>query len=328
MEISNIIGDGSLKEDVKIVDIIVPCFNESEVLDIYFRETNKYLSQIDGYKFNFIFIDDGSKDQTLDILKKHAESDSRVKYISFSRNFGKESAMYAGLKNSIGSYVLIMDADLQNPPNLIEQMLKAVDGEEYDCCSANRTRNGDQKLRTFLSRQFYKLQNKISEVDMPDGAGDFRMMNRQMVNAILAMSEVQRFSKGIFSWVGFRTKWIYFENVERVAGQTKWSIWKLFKYAIDGITAFSTFPLKIASVIGCMVSLCAFAYLLYTVFTTLVFGIDVPGYATIVTLILFIGGIIILSCGILGEYISKIYMEVKNRPIYIIKKTNINEHEK
>lgn len=311
--------------NLKVVDIIVPCFNEEEVLDLYFEEVNKYISKLTRYKFNLIFVDDGSKDNTLNILEKYGERDKRVKYISFSRNFGKESAMYAGLKNTTGDYVLIMDADLQNPPKLIEQMIKAVDEEGYDCCSANRTRKGDPLLRTFFSRQFYKLQNKISEVDMPDGAGDFRMMNRTMVNAILSMSEVQRFSKGIFSWVGFNTKWIYFDNIERAAGNTKWSFFKLFKYAIDGITAFSTLPLKIMSVIGGIVSFWAFIYLIHIICSTLLFGIDVPGYATIVTLLLFIGGIIILSCGILGEYLSKIYMEVKNRPIYIIRKTNIDQ---
>lgn len=305
------------------VDIIVPCFNESEVLHIYFSETMKIISKIHGYKFNFIFVDDGSKDNTIDILKKYAEENELVKYISFSRNFGKESAMYAGLKNSTGDYVLIMDADMQNPPVLIEKMLKAVSEEGYDCCSANRTRNGDPALRTYFSRKFYGLINKISEVDMPDGAGDFRMMNRQMVNAIVAMSEVQRFSKGIFSWVGFKTKFIYFDNVERAAGETKWSFWKLLKYAIDGITAFSTFPLRIASYIGTLTSILAFIFLIYIIVKTLILGVDVPGYASIIALILFIGGIIILSCGILGEYISKIYMEVKERPTYIARDTNI-----
>lgn len=309
----------------RIVDIIIPCFNESEVLDIYFIETKKIVSEIYGYEFNFIFVDDGSKDSTVDILKKYAKENECVKYISFSRNFGKESAMYAGLKNSVGDYVLIMDADMQNPPTLIEKMLKAVSEEGYDCCSANRTRNGDPALRTYFSRKFYSLINKISEVDMPDGAGDFRMMSRKMVNAIVAMGEVQRFSKGIFSWVGFKTKWIYFENVERAAGQTKWSFWKLFKYALDGITAFSTFPLRIASFVGCIVSASSFIYLIYIIMKTIISGKDIPGYASTITLILFIGGIIILSCGILGEYISKIYMEVKNRPIYIVRETNIDQ---
>lgn len=310
----------------KKIDIIVPCFNESEVLDIYYTETSKCISKLVNYDFTFIFVDDGSSDGTINIIKKYSEKDTRIKYISFSRNFGKEAAMYAGLTHSTGDYILIMDADLQNPPRLIGDMIKAVDEEKYDCCSANRTRKGEPKLRTFFSRQFYRLQNKISEVDMPDGAGDFRMMSRQMVNAIISMSEVQRFSKGIFSWVGFNTKWIYFENVERAAGETKWNFWKLFKYAVDGITAFSTFPLKITSLIGLVVSMLAFIYLIYVIVSTFIFGIDVPGYATIVTLLLFIGGIIILSCGILGEYISKIYMEVKNRPIYIVRNTNINDN--
>ncbi len=309
----------------KNVDIIVPCFNESKVLDIYFNTTVEIISKIREYNFNFIFVDDGSKDDTLKILERYAEKNEFVRYISFSRNFGKEAAMYAGLKNSTGDYALIMDADMQNPPTLIEQMVKAVSEEGYDCCSANRTRKGDAILRTYFSKKFYRLTNKISEVDMPDGAGDFRIMNKNMVNAILAMGEVQRFSKGIFSWVGFNTKWIYFENVERAAGETKWNFWKLFKYAIDGITAFSTFPLKIASVIGLVISFSSFIYLIYIISKTLILGKDIPGYASIVTLILFIGGIIILSCGILGEYISKIYMEVKNRPIYIIRQTNIDE---
>ena len=309
-----------------MVDIIVPCFNESEVLDIFFTETQKVISKINNYKFNYIFIDDGSTDETLNILKDYSEKNDFVKYISFSRNFGKESAMYAGLKNSTGDYVLIMDADMQNPPKLIEKMLIAVSMEKYDCCSANRTRVGDPVIRTYFSRKFYKLVNKISEVDMPDGAGDFRMMNRKMVNAIVAMGEVQRFSKGIFSWVGFNTKYIYFENVERAAGNTKWSFWKLFKYALDGITAFSTFPLRILAAIGTIISSSAFIYLIYVVIKTLIFGKSVPGYASIITLILFLGGIIILSCVILGEYISKIYMEVKNRPIYLIKESNIDEY--
>ena len=308
---------------MKKVDIIVPCFNESQVLDLFFDEARRSVSDISGYKFNFIFVDDGSSDNTADILKGYAEEYDFVDFISFSRNFGKESAMYAGLKNSTGDYAVVLDSDLQHPPKLIADMLSAME-EGYDCCAAHRaTRDGDPKLRTFFTRRFYRFVNKISEVNMPDGAGDFRMMNRKMINAVIAMSEVQRFSKGIFSWVGFKTKWIRFENVERAAGETKWSFWKLFKYALDGITAFSTAPLKAASFIGTFISFSAFVYLFYVVIKTLVFGSDVPGYASIITLILFIGGIIILSCGILGEYIAKIYMEVKNRPIYVIWDTNI-----
>jgi len=308
---------------MKSIDIIVPCYNESEVLDIFFNEITKIISEIKEYNFNLIFVDDGSSDSTYDIIDDYSKKNSYVKYISFSRNFGKESAMYAGLKNSTGDYVLIMDADMQNPPTLIPQMIKGVE-EGYDCCAAHRaTRDGDPALRTFFTRKFYGLTNKISEVNMPDGAGDFRLMNRNMVNAVIAMSEVQRFSKGIFSWVGFKTKWIKFDNVERAAGKTKWSFWKLFTYALDGITAFSTFPLKIASFVGAIVSSSSFIYLLYIIIKTIIIGKETPGYASLVTLILFIGGIIILSCGILGEYIAKIYMEVKNRPIYIIRKTNI-----
>lgn len=310
---------------MKNVDLIVPCYNESQVIELFYKETGKVIDNIRGYNFNFIFVDDGSKDNTFDIVSGFAKTDERVKYISFSRNFGKESAMYAGLKNATGDYVLILDADLQHPPRLIPDMLQAME-EGYDCCAANRaTRDGDPPLRTYFTRKFYRLVNKISEVDMPDGAGDFRMMNRAMVNAVIAMSEVQRFSKGIFSWVGFKTKWIKFENVERAAGETKWNFWKLFSYALDGITAFSTFPLKIASFVGVFVSGFAFLYLIYIIIKTLVLGIDTPGYASTIAVLLFIGGFIILACGILGEYVAKIYMEVKNRPVYIIRQTNVDE---
>ena len=310
---------------MKKVDLIVPCFNEEQVLALFYTETSKVVNNISGYRFEFIFVDDGSSDKTLEILQNHAEKYENVRYISFSRNFGKESAMYAGLKNSTGDYVLILDADLQHPPHLIPQMLDALE-EGYDCCAANRaTRDGDPILRTLFTRVFYRFVNKISVVEMPDGAGDFRMMSRPMVNAIIAMSEVQRFSKGIFSWVGFKTKWIKFENVERAAGQTKWNFWKLFSYAIDGITAFSTFPLKVASYIGLITASSAFIYLIYIIIKTLVIGKDLPGYASTITLILFIGGMLLLACGILGEYIAKIYIEVKNRPIYIIRRTNLDE---
>ncbi len=312
---------------MKKVDLIVPCYNEGQVVNMFFDEAKKVTDGLKDYEVNFIFVDDGSSDNTLDLLEELAEKNKCVKYISFSRNFGKESGMYAGLKNSTGDYVVILDADLQHPPKLIPQMLEAME-EGYDCCAANRaTRDGDPALRIFFTRCFYRFVNKISEVDMPDGAGDFRMMNRAMVNAVIAMSEVQRFSKGIFSWVGFKTKWIDFENVERAAGVTKWNFWKLFRYAMDGITAFSTFPLKIASYLGSLISLSAFVYLIYIIIKTLVIGKDVPGYASTITLMLFIGGIIILSCGILGEYIAKIYMEVKNRPVYIIRQTNVDKPE-
>lgn len=304
------------------IDIIIPCYNESQVLNIFYNAINEVSKNI-PYSFTFIFVDDGSKDNTLNIIKDLANIDDRVKYISFSKNFGKESAMYAGLKNSSANMVLIMDSDMQNPPSLIPEMIQALENG-YDCCAGYRAnRTGDGKIRNFFTNGFYKITNRISEVNMPNGAGDFRLMSRKMVNAILALSEVQRFSKGIFSWVGFKTKWISFENIQRAGGKSKWSFFKLFSYAIDGITAFSTFPLKIASFLGIIISLSSFVYLTYIIFKTLIVGIDVPGYASIITLILFIGGIIILSCGIMGEYIGKIYLEVKNRPIYITSQTNI-----
>ena len=251
-----------------LVELIVPCYNESAVLKMFYDESCRVINTIKDYDFNFIFIDDGSRDDTLSIMKELAKEDERVKYISFSRNFGKESAMYAGLKNSRGDYAVVMDADLQHPPALIPDMLKAME-EGYDCCATNRaTRDGDPFMRTLFTRGFYRFINKISDVDMPDGAGDFRMMNRKMIDAVIAMSEVQRFSKGIFSWVGFDTKWIDFEDVERAAGETKWNFWGLFKYAIEGITAFSTVPLKIAIYFGSIVSSFSFVYLIYIVIKT------------------------------------------------------------
>jgi glycosyltransferase involved in cell wall biosynthesis len=309
------------------VDLIVPCYNEQEVLNMFYAEASRVVDGIKGYDFNFIFVDDGSKDKTCAIMQELAEKDSRVKYISFSRNFGKESAMYAGLKNSTGDYMVVMDADLQHPPALIPDMLRVME-EGYDCCATDRcTRDGDPILRKLFTRGFYKFVNKISEVDMPDGAGDFRMMNRKMVNAVLAMSEVQRFSKGIFSWVGFKTKWISFEDVERAAGQTKWSFFKLLKYAMDGITAFSVAPLRFASYSGVFFAFASFISLICTIIKTLIIGKAVPGYATLLTVLLFVGGVIMLCCGILGEYIAKIYMEVKDRPIYIIGETNLAKAE-
>lgn len=310
-----------------LVDLIVPCYNESAVLRMFYDEAARVADSIKNYDFNFIFVNDGSSDGTLDIMKELAEMDKRVKYISFSRNFGKESAMYAGLRNSKGDYAVILDADLQHPPALIPQMLEAME-EGYDCCATNRaTRDGDPLLRTIFTKWFYSFINKISEVSMPNGAGDFRMMSRKMVEAVIALSEVQRFSKGIFSWVGFNTKWISFNDVERAAGQTKWSLWGLLKYAAAGITAFSTFPLKVAIYLGSFISASSFIYLVYIVIKTLVHGKDLPGYASIIAILLFLGGCIMLCCGIMGEYIAKIYIEVKNRPVYIIGDTNIDKPE-
>lgn len=310
---------------MKTVDIVVPCYNEEEGLEVFVETTNKYINAIDGYRFRYILVDDGSRDKTFLVMRTLAKKYSNVKYISFSRNFGKEAAMYAGLQNSSGDYVIVMDADLQHPPAMIADMIKGVE-EGHDCCAARRTtREGESKIRSFFSRTFYKFNNKITDVKLPYGAVDFRIMSRQMVDAVLSLSEVQRFSKGIFSWVGFDTKWLPYENVERTIGTTKWSFWGLFKYAIDGITAFSVAPLRFISLLGLVISALAFIYAIVVLLQTLIFGIDVPGYATTLIITLFLGGIIELSVGILGEYIGRIYMESKDRPIYLTKSTNINE---
>jgi glycosyltransferase involved in cell wall biosynthesis len=310
------------------IDIVVPCFNEEEVLKIFYVETKKILDTINNYTFHFIFVDDGSKDKTLAIMNELSNSYPNVSYLSFSRNFGKEAAMYAGLKYSSGDYVIVMDADLQHPPALIPEMVKDMNSG-YNCVAAMRTtRTNEDRLRSLFSRMFYRLSNMLTDVELVQGAVDFRIMSRQMVNAVLDLSEVQRFSKGIFSWVGFRTKWIPYENVERTIGKTKWSFWNLFKYALDGITAFSIVPLRMVSILGFIISVFAGVYIIITIAKAMITGIDVPGYVTTLSAILFLGGIIELSVGILGEYIGHIYMESKNRPIFILKQTNLNLTDK
>lgn len=304
---------------MKTIDVVVPCYNEGESLRMFYAETERVAKLLPSYEFRYIFVDDGSKDNTYRIMCELAENDPNVGCISFSRNFGKEAAMYAGLKNSSGDYVCIIDADLQHPPKMIVQMMEEIE-KGHDCCAARRvTRAGEPKIRSMFSRLFYKLINKMSEIEIVDGAVDFRVMSRQMVDAILELSEVQRFSKGIFVWVGFDTQWIEFENVERIAGESKWSFWSLLKYAIDGITSFTTAPLRFASVVGATVSLSSFIYLVVVILQKLFIGIDEPGYPTITVLLLFLGGMIILSSGILGEYLARLYTEVKKRPIYIAK---------
>lgn len=310
-------------EKMKTIDIIVPCYNEAKGLKIFVETTNSYIEKINGYQFKYILVDDGSYDKTLSIMLQLADQYENIKYISFSRNFGKEAAMFAGLKNSDGDYVIVMDADLQHPPEIIEKMIKGIE-EGYDCCAAMRiTRTGESKIRSFFSKNFYKLSNKITNTTIPYGAVDFRIMSRQMVNAVLSLSEVQRFSKGIFNWVGFKTKWLPYENVERTVGTTKWSLWGLFKYAIDGITAFSVAPLRFISILGITISSLAFIYAIIILTQTLIFGIKVPGYATTIIITLFLGGVIEFSVGILGEYIGRIYIESKGRPIYITKTSNL-----
>ncbi len=309
---------------MKTIDLVVPCYNEEDVLHMFFEETNKVIDTIPDYHFRYIFIDDGSKDRTPDILEELAGISENVKYISFSKNFGKEAGIYAGLKYSEGDYVIVMDADLQHPPAMFPAMLEGI-REGYDCCAAMRTtRKGESKLRSAFSRAFYRLSNKMTDVELKQGAVDYRIMTRQMVDSVLELSERQRFSKGIFAWVGYKTKWIPYENVERPLGKTKWSFWGLFKYAVDGITGFSVSPLRMVTLMGSIISMCAFLYILVTIIKTLITGIDVPGYTTTLCAVLFLGGILELSIGILGEYIAHIYMEVKARPIFIMKNTNID----
>ncbi|MBR5273160.1 MAG: glycosyltransferase family 2 protein [Clostridia bacterium] len=313
---------------MKNVDIVVPCYNEEESLKDFYIETQKIFKTLPDYKFTYIFVNDGSKDQTLPMLEQMASFDKNIKYVSFSRNFGKEAAIYAGLQASTSELVCLIDADLQHPPALIPEMLAGIE-EGYDCCAGRRvSRDGEPKIRSFFSRQFYKLINKMSDIDLVDGAVDFRVMNRAYVDAVLQLSERQRFSKGLFTWIGFDTKWIEFKNIERANGESKWSFFSLFKYAIDGVTSFSTVPLRFATVIGAIVSAVSFIYLIYVLVRAIFVGIDTPGYTTTIFSILFIGGIIILSCGILGEYIARIYKESKNRPVYIVKKTNVDDKNK
>ncbi|MDR0914364.1 MAG: glycosyltransferase family 2 protein [Oscillospiraceae bacterium] len=307
------------------IDLVVPCYNEEDGLTHFVEETNKIISTLPGYDFNYILINDGSKDKTYLVIKNLASTYSNIKYISLSRNFGKEAAMYAGLRNTTGDYVIVMDSDLQHPPSLFPQFLEAMQ-EGYDCCQCMRSsRVGESKIHSAFSRTFYRLSNKITDVKMPHGAVDYRIMRRQVVDSILELCEVQRFTKGIFSWVGFNTKWIPYENVAREIGATKWSFWGLFKYAIDGITAFSVAPLRFIAFLGFTISSLAFLYMLVVIIQTLIFGKDLPGYATTISISLFIGGITEFSIGILGEYIGRIYMEAKDRPVYICSKTNIED---
>lgn len=311
---------------MKLVSIVVPCYNEQEVLPLFYDEiikvTNGMKSDFPELEFEFLFVNDGSKDRTLEIFRELADKDRRVRYISFSRNFGKESGMYAGLKNSKGDYVVVMDADLQHPPAFLPQMYSYVRNGEYDCATTRRvSRKGESKIRSWFARKFYQIMNKISQTEIVDGAQDFRFMTRQMVDSILEMSEYNRFSKGIFSWVGFNVKYIEYENVERAAGTTAWSFWGLFKYSLEGIMAFSTAPLAISSLLGVITCIIAFICIVATVIKTLAFGEDVSGYPTTLCVILLFSGIQLFCTGILGQYLSKTYLETKNRPIYIAKET-------
>ncbi|WP_094516543.1 MULTISPECIES: glycosyltransferase family 2 protein [Methanobrevibacter] len=300
---------------MKTLDIVVPCYNEEEMLQIFYKEVSDNLKNI---KWNVIFVNDGSNDNTLEVIKELENSYDNVKYISFSRNFGKESAIYAGLDYSTEDYVVLMDADLQDPPSLIPKMMEYI--KEYDIVGTRRvTRKGEPFIRSFFARLFYKIANKITKIELVDGARDFRLMKREVVNAILDLKEYNRFSKGIFQWVGFKTKWLEYENIERQKGESSWSFWELFKYSIEGIVSFTTAPLHIATITGIFFSIIAFLAIIVIVIKTLLFGEHVEGWPSTVSIILFLSGIQLFAAGIIGEYLAKIYLESKKRPIYIIK---------
>jgi len=314
---------GSILMKKKLLSVIVSCYNEEQALPFFYDEIVKTADALKKVDFEFIFVNDGSSDKTLDIIKNYAKSDKRVKYVSFSRNFGKEAAMLAGLEYSKGDYVTLMDADLQDPPSLLSDMLKIIEDEGYDCVGTRRvTRKGEPKVRSFFARMFYKLINKMSKVEMVDGARDYRLMKRKVVDAIISMKEYNRYSKGLFSFVGFKTKWIEYENIERVAGKTKWSFWKLFKYAIEAIVGFSTFPLVLSALIGLLFCLLAFLMVIVIIVKTLIYGDPVSGWPSLVCVVFFIGGVQLFVMGIIGQYLAKTYLETKNRPIYIVSETN------
>ena len=304
------------------ISIVVPCYNEQAALPLFYQEITRVASEMDYAEFEFVFIDDGSKDDTLPTLRRLAAQDARVRFVSFSRNFGKEAGMLAGLEAATGDFVATMDADLQDPPGLLPELYKAVTEEGYDCAAPRRTRRaGERPIRSFFARMFYKLINRISDADIVDGARDYRLMRRAMVDAILSMREYNRFSKGIFGWVGFKTKWVPFVNVERVAGETKWSFWKLFLYSLEGIVAFSTAPLALASVLGVLLCIVAFIFIAVVLVKTLAFGDPVGGWPSMMCVILFLGGVQLLCIGISGQYLAKTYLETKHRPVYLVRET-------
>lgn len=306
------------------ISLIVPCYNEQESLPIFYKEVERVLSKM-NQRHEIIFVDDGSKDNTLEILKSFAAQNENVTYISFSRNFGKEAAMYAGFCNADGDYVAVMDADMQAPPSLLPEMVNILESQEYDSVATRRVnREGEPPIRSWFARKFYQIINKISDADVVDGARDFRLMKREMVNAIVAMGEYNRFSKGIFGWIGFKTYWMPFKNVERIAGETKWNFWKLFKYAIDGIINFSEAPLSIASWSGIGMTFIAIIMMIIVIIRRLVWGDPVAGWASTMSVIIFIGAIQLFSIGIIGQYLAKTYNETKHRPHYIIAESNKN----
>lgn len=307
----------------ELISIVVPCFNEEESIPLFYAALEKERESLINADIEYIFVNDGSKDNTLNVLRSLAKEDKkRVKFISFSRNFGKESGLYAGLQQATGDYVAVMDVDLQDPPEMLPEMLQIIREEEYDCVGTRRvSRDGEPPIRSFFARQFYRIINNISETEIVDGARDYRLMTRQMVNAILSMEEYNRFSKGIFSWVGFDTKYLEYKNQERVAGETSWSFWSLFKYSLDGIVAFSELPLAFASFVGFFSFLAAMIAMVVIVIRTLLLNDPTSGWPSLVCFILAIGGLQLFCLGILGKYLGKTYLETKKRPIYIVKET-------
>ena len=305
------------------ITVIVPCYNEEQSLHFFYEEMERVAAEMKEVAFEYLFIDDGSKDKTLECIHGLKAKDEKVHYVSFSRNFGKEAAIYAGLSHASGDYVAIMDADLQDPPSLLPEMYHAVTEEGYDSAATRRvTRKGEPPIRSFFARNFYKLINKISDADVVDGARDFRLMKREMVDSIVAMCEYNRFSKGIFGWIGFKTKWLEYENVNRIAGETKWSFWGLFKYAVDGIINFSETPMSLASGLGIFLTIFSFLMVIFIIIRKEIFGDPVAGWPSLACIIIFIAGLQFLCMGIMGKYIAKTYLEVKNRPHYIVSETN------
>lgn len=306
------------------ITLVVPAYNEEAVLELFYNETSKVMAkELSDVSFEYLFIDDGSSDRTMKVIKSLVERDEKVKFVSFSRNFGKEAAIYAGLKYANGKNVVVMDADLQDPPALLPEMYHLIQSGEYDCVGTRRvTRAGEPPIRSFFARLFYKIMGKISKTEVVDGARDFQMMNRKVVDAILSMGEYNRFSKGIIGWVGYKKKWLEYENVERAAGETKWSFWKLFIYAIEGITAFSTAPLVLASVMGVVMCIAAFLAIIFIIVRTAIYGDPTSGWPSMVCIIMLVSGVQLLSIGVLGQYISKIYLETKRRPIFLVGETN------
>jgi len=307
----------------ELISLVVPCYNEEKMLPIFYEEITKFTETLPDYDFEFVFVNDGSKDKTWFELIRLTNLDTRVKAINFSRNFGKEAAMFAGLNSATGDYVAIMDADLQHPPYLLVEMLRLIKEEGYDSVGAYRLgrtkkNRSESLLRVMYSKLFYRFINKMSDVKIKENATDYRLMKRKVVNALLKLQEYNRFSKGLFEWVGYKTTYVGYENVERKVGKSSWSFFKLFNYAIEGITSFSIVPLKLSGILGFLCAIVAFLYMVYVIIDRIVNGTEVSGWATIVTLILFLGGIMLISLGLLGEYIGRIYKEVKGRPVYII----------